>query len=760
MSKPWEQYQNTAGPWQQYQQKTSTEDDSGEPGGGLLGAAWRFATGEDRSTEATETLKMVDAAPEFSGSAQGLVKGIQGLIEHPSENLAMALTSDPKERVQIIRSIFPDAKFWQDEKGNPGVDLPSGSYMLAKPGIRTLDVVNAIQEGLGVGLMATPAGGVVRAAGMTGLKGTVAKEALAGGMYGAAQQALEASGGGNFDAPDIAFSAAGNAIFPAVGAGLRQILPARVGRAADVAPEEQKGGRSPTGEVRRAIRELGVAQTRQQEKIKAAASLVQPNADILAAGQRLGVMPDELLPHHYSDNEAFRDVIGGMASSQQWALMEVEERLLNKLDEVASDFITDNGGSLDGSIVSQEIKDALESEINGLSQRSKMFYDQVNEVISPLTKVDAPRTLEHLDNMADQYGGLDRLTSFEKDVSKDFGPDGVRTWAGFNDRRADVGDALEKTRSGDNRRDYRRSAMLYGPMSEDARDIARTHGVLNEWDTANRYYAMSEELRAAKKQLLGRDEIHDAMPRIITAMKGLSTGKTASFQTIMGLIPEDLHNQAVMTGIREMLTGGSKAADVLSLPGAVTWLRDVMENKESYQALKSYMSPGAVQQMEDIFTLFSGINRGRKSLLGDTGNKLKDLAKAIAAEGGFTRFTSHNPIASRVGKSALILKASPMGGVAVRAMSDAMEGASDALVARAADLIITPQFTKLATAIDGRAPGEQINQLHDELVKTPQFKAWFKDLVPETKSAVRRGFTQWLISEIEAEQGRQDLTEQ
>lgn len=761
MSKPWEQYQNPAGPWQKYQQEPSTKESDGDSEGGLLGDLWRFATGEGRTTESTETLKMVDAAPEFSGTAQGLVKGIQGLIENPSENLAMALTSDPKERVQIIRNVFPDATFWQDEKGNPGVDLPSGSYMLAKPGMRTLDVVNAIQEGLGVGLMATPAGGAIRAAGITGLKGVVAKEALAGGMYGAAQQALEAGGGGGFDVSDVAISSAGNAIFPAVGAGLRKMIPPKEGRTVEMSVEGEKKADSPTAEVRKAIRELGVAQTKQTEKLQAAAILVRPNMDILAAGQRLGVTPDELLPHHYSDNEAFRDVIGGMASSQQWALMEVEERLLNKLNEVASDFITNNGGSLDGSIVSQEIKDALESEINGLSQRSKMFYDQVNEVISPLTKVDAPRTLEYLDSVSDQYGGPDRLTTFEKDVYRDFDPEkGVRTWAGFNDRRADVGDARDKTRAGDNRRDYRRASMLYGPMKEDGRDIASKHGVLDEWDTANRYHALSEELESVKQKLLGRNGQYDAMPRLVSAMKGLSSGKTSAFQEIMGLIPKDMQNQAVMTGLREMFSKGSAAESILHLPGAVNWLRDVMENKKSYQALTSFMSPGAVQQLSDLSVLFNGVNRGRKSLLGDTGNKLKDLAKAIAAEGGFAKFTAQNPIASKVGKSALILRASPIGGMAVRAMSDAMEGASDAVVARAADLIITPQFTKFATLMDQGGTGEQINRLHDELVKTPQFKAWFKELAPEAKSVVRRGFVQWLISEMEAEQGRQDLTGQ
>ena len=138
------------------------------------------------------------------------------------------------------------------------------------------------------------------------------------------------------------------------------------------------------------------------------------------------------------------------------------------------------------------------------------------------------------------------------------------------------------------------------------------------------------------------------MPKVIPAMKGLSSGKISAFKAVMDLIPEDLQNQAVRTGLREMFTEGSKAADVLHLPGAVNWLRDVMGNNESYQVLTSYMSPGASQQLPDVFTLFNGINRGRKSLLGDTGNKLKDLAKAIAAEGGFTKFATQNPIATKV----------------------------------------------------------------------------------------------------------------
>lgn len=715
---------------------------------------------DNRRTIETETLPVIDVAPEFGGSLDNPSLGDALSIR----SLAMAFANNATERGKIVREHFPEASLWIDKGNNLGVTLPSGKrYMLDKPGIRTHDVLGLVASAAPAIAAAPIVAPLVAGAGLSGAAGAIITAAATEATGETIRQGTQVAGGGDFNAGDVALAGLIGGGFGGVGYGIGQAWASRAaGKAESVVeapgaiPAETSA--SPAGEVRKAVRELGASQAKQQDKLAAVADLVQPNSDILEAGQRLGITPGELLPHHYSDNEAFRDVIGGMASSQRWSLMEAEDALMKKLDDVTSDFITNNGGALDGSIVSQEIRDALEAEINGLSQRSKELYKEVDEVISPLTEVDAPRTLEHLDTVADQYGGLERLTSFERDVSKDFGPDGVRTWAGFNDRRADVGDALEKTLAGDKRRDYRRAAMLYGPMKDDARDIARSHGVLEPWDTANKYHALSEELKATKTKLLGRNDQHDAMPKVISAMKGLASGKTSAFQDVMSLIPDDLQNQAVMTGLREMLTQGSKAADVLHLPGAVTWLRDVMENKESYRMLTTYMSPGASQQLPDVFTLFNGINRGRKSLLGDTGNKLKDLAKAIAAEGGFTKFATQNPIATKIAKSAVIAKTGPIGGYTARAVSEAMAGASDEVVSKAADLIRTPEFTKLATAMDSAtndAAQEAVNTasirtLHDETVKTEQFKSWYQVLPPATKAVVRRGFVEWLIDEMEA----------
>lgn len=86
-----------------------------------------------------------------------------------------------------------------------------------------------------------------------------------------------------------------------------------------------------------------------------------------------------------------------------------------------------------------------------------------------------------------------------------------------------------------------------------------------------------------------------------------------------------------------------------------------------------------------------------------------------------------------------------------------MEDAGEEIISKAVDLIRTPEFTKLATAMDSAtndAAQEAVNAanihtLHDETVKTEQFKTWYQALPPAMKAVVRRGFVEWLIGEME-----------
>ena len=93
-------------------------------------------TGASRETEATRTLPEIGAlSSEEELSAAGVKKDFQiaaGLLA----------AAEPQDQMDVIKSVIPEAKFEQDEKGNTIVDLGDGRRaILNKPGLSHQDLL-------------------------------------------------------------------------------------------------------------------------------------------------------------------------------------------------------------------------------------------------------------------------------------------------------------------------------------------------------------------------------------------------------------------------------------------------------------------------------------------------------------------------------------------------------------------------------------------------------------------------------------------
>ena len=178
-------------------------------------------TGADRQTQAIQGLNEVTGAPEFGGVSEfgdkPFMEALSNLYDKglsgPAFKSAAGFltTSDPKEKMQIIKSNYPEATFTPDEKGNVIVGLPSGDYVLNAPGLSTSDITNFAAQAAAF----TPAG---RAA---SIPIAIAKNA-------ATQAAIEGVGeatGGTFNKDEVALSGAlggaGKLAENALGAGYR-----------------------------------------------------------------------------------------------------------------------------------------------------------------------------------------------------------------------------------------------------------------------------------------------------------------------------------------------------------------------------------------------------------------------------------------------------------------------------------------------------------------------------------------------------------
>ncbi|MDK9583168.1 hypothetical protein [Lelliottia wanjuensis] len=747
-----------------------TEEEPDHPGG-LVGDLYRWATGEGRKTEATEQYHLVDAAPEFSGFTMGLTKGVEGLFHNPAANIAMALATTPEQKKKIIEEAFPGSQFWKDEKGNIGVDLPSGRYMLDKPGLTPVDAANALITGLELEITgALPAGAVTSMGG--GLLARTGAKAVAGTAADLLNQGIvSAGGGGPISIKQVIASGALNALIPGGGgvakSGSKAALEGAEGSVLTSAGQLRK-----TANL--AARKGG------PEAISELAALVDADPEILAAAGRLGISPEELLPSHYSNNEDMRRLIGLLASRQGSGLAEQESALLKKLAERVKQFITENGGSLDGGEVSAAFKKDLDDLRETLSQQEGELYKQLDTAISPVERIQATNTIDYLDKEATKRGGgLGQLEGEERKVSDYFeGKDGTPTYHGLDRWRKKIGRAYGKAEAARSPEEHQ-LAELYHVVRDDVKDVAERHGLGDVFDQAKEKGAARFALNDVARGLLGKDETEALMPKITAAVKKLSTGQIGDFVKVMNLLPAEYRQKALVTALGDMFSQGSKSADILHLPGAVNWLRDVKGNSQVWGELTKHLPEDTVNQLNDIFTLFGGVRRARQSLEANTGTKIGDFEKLINQAGGVQSFIAEHPALTKgieqtaryAATAGGYLTHGPFGPVISMAANSALTSLLNKLkgnvVPELDRLLSTPEFSGFASAIDsaagleGKAQIEALRRargMDGSVASTDAFREFYKKAPKAFKDLInRKGLAKAIFDEVMAEKSRQNL---
>lgn len=737
-------------------------------GGGPFVSLYHWVTGDDRQTEVSQKYPLVDASPEFSGWSMGAAKAIGGLFKNPSANIAMALATSPEQKIAIIKSAFPELKddsFWKDEKGNLGVTLPSGRYMLDKPGITTVDAANAVIAGLELELTGGPAKGLASRLGGEKVAQVGAK-LLSGAAADLLNQGIvSAGGGGPVSGEQAMVSGLINAVIPG-GGEARPAKDAIIKGAEDIAPT--------SGESLRKVANTA-ARKPTQSNVSELASLVDADPDILAAAERLGFSPDEMLPSHYSNNDNMRRLVGILASRQGSGLAEQEGALINKMSDTVKDFITSNGGSLDSGEVSAAFKRGMDASRDDLEGQEKELYKQLDEAISPVEPIKATNTTDYLDQEATKRGGgLEQLEGEEKKVAEYFsGEKGKATYHGLNRWRRKVGLAYGKA-EGNRTPEELQLAELYHVVRADVKDVAERHGLGDVFEQAKEKGATRFSMDDVARKLLGKDENDALMPVVTSALKKLDSGQVGDFIRVMNLIPEEYRQQALITGIGEMFSQGSKAADVLHLPGAVNWLRDVKGNSQAWSELVKHLPESTVNQLNDIYTMFSGVRRGRQYFEANTGTKVRDFEALLNQAGGVPGLMAKHPAITKGLEQAARYTATAGGhslGGAIGSM-----GANAALtsilnrlkgnVAPELDrLLATPEFSRLATSLE--AGGEKAasaakrgSEEEKSFAGTQAFKSFYKKAPQAFKDLIsRKGLAKAIYDEIQADKRRKALAD-
>lgn len=722
----------------------------------LLDKVGNFFTGADRETRATRELPELQNSGLLSGLGMSAAQGAQ-------LSATLATTLDPEEATRILKAVSPDIGVQQDEKGNWLVanNKTGARAVVNKPGASGLDT---LQLGATAALYAPSTG----AAGAVG-GGALRSAAALGGAAAATEagiQGAQALAGGSFDASDVALAGAagagGELLARGVAAGgdvaraaitNRQAQAARLrsdfdaalaaGEDPAIAAQRLLGTPAATSTAETAAQTVvdasNASSRKQLPTIERLAGEVDPDQEILNAAGRLGVA-EQLIPSQYSRSQAYREIEQGLASIPGSQLNAQQKEAYAAVAQQADDLITRYGGTTDKSGLSDRFKQQGLNTIDDLAQKSDALYSQVSAAIPATTQTAPTSTLEYLTGKVAELGDRTLLSAAERRTlgalsrADETGNPIAPTYAALDLIRKEVGNGLrgagrfKDTESGALRR-------LYSTLSDDQQRTAESMGVGQVFSSAKALVAQRKQVEDGLTQVLGKDLSGALATSFGNSMKQLGTGNFKDFDRIIEQIPPGMRQEAVLTGLNDVFTAGSRAEKQMSAPGFVDWYGALSRNDAARQRLQKNLPIGASQQLHDIYTVAKGMRDASKerittgrinALLDNFANdngmlgRLWDVGRKAAAAEGVTSSLGV-PGAGTVGVLASTLNK------------------QKTPIAEAAGNLLASQRLKDAVNAYVRSGGSaaaNVAAREKQLMRTPVYQKWVAALGDEAKARV------------------------
>lgn len=708
-----------------------------------------FFTGDDRATEQTDSL------PEIQDS--GLLSD-DNITWDSKEHLkaqalgpALLTATDPNEITKIITSNYPHVGVTYNKDAAGGVypvlrnNKTGAVAQINKPGFSAIDAI----QGLGMALAFTPAG---RASSFTtGVAGKTAAGALASGATSAAIEGAQALSGGDFNAENVAIDTALGGAFDAVPSAINAYKNKTEG-ALDIATQAAEQAEairigsdlSPEAIATRQAQGLeGLANAAQATGKKQEASMrnfseeVLPDERVLKAAREIGV-DDKLLPSAYSKNNAYIELEQGVASIPGSKLSTQSKEAVVAVAQKADDLITEFGGSIDKSGLSENLKTRMLSSIDELDTQAEDLYLVIKNEIPRTHRVDITNVTDEILEEANQLGGQKHLEGFEKQILDIASQEGGPTYHLLDKERKRIGRALSKAQGPYKDEDAGALNRMYSLLTGVQEKAAGEFGMADTWNAAKALVSERKTIEENSIKLLGKDKANAIMPKVGKAVKNLSTGDFKAFDQVMNAIPKAERQGVVISALNDAFTMGSRKEKQLSAPGFVDWMEGLNRNTRARSRIYKHMKPEARKRLNNLFRVAKGmrdanaekINTGRIVALLDNFGEAEGMVSKVYQTG--RKVAAAEAIGSSVG-----LPGAGTAGVIAETLSRRNK---DPLTKAADDMISSQIFQRAAKStansnVATRAANERLRKM---LNKSEAAKKWAELLPHEIYREVAR----------------------
>lgn len=588
-------------------------------------------------------------------------------------------------------------------------------------------------------------GGALSPLSRVGPGGTIAGEAIRGGIYGGLYGAGEAApdagileralpavvglttgagtgalaqrflGGGGNVTPDLD----GGVIPPVSGivpevpaAGMAAPIEAAAPPVAAVAPEEAA---AELGTLINKASGTGGGAKNAQIKL---AEQAQINPEARAAAERLGIdVPADV----FSDNPQVRAAVGltrSLAGSEAEAgfrasVSNAVDQADNIMREFDAQFVE---GAIAPGAVSQRVKDSLTTTRADLNKQAGEIYKRVDAAVPKQTPVQLDNLFNTLTDIAGEVG-QEGMTAPEKKLLALFqtGEAGAGdiTYGRLIREKNLIGKALKRQESPYGSMDEATLKRLYAALATDQLDnVSRVAGeeVRRDLRAANLIYAKERALGDRIVNAFGTDLEGGIANKMRSAITSGAKGEAGDFVRLMKTVPDDLRKEVVATALASVTRstrgaekggfGFSEFADIYP---------KLRANPQVYKQIVETLGPKASDTLRDLFQVSKRITEARANVL-TTGKANQALVESLNAEGIIGRIMGSTAAKRVVGGATGFI---PGAGLVMPDIMDAMSKGNPDAVRAAGKMFSSPEFQGLLNdvATKGDASDRAINQV-------------------------------------------------
>ena len=620
-----------------------------------------------------------------------------------------------------------------------------------KPGLSASDLFPAFGQFAASIPLGGGAGGLAKQAATIGTK----QAGVTGAMEG-----LQASQGGEFNAENVAIDAllaGGGELIPgavrnAVSRSeqkaselVDQAVSARAGEIQN--PLSQESQRAQSQQVTQNLAQQAEART---PNLQQAAGDIRPDLDVIEAAERIGVA-DDLTPGMVSRSDTYRDIEGAIRAVGANRISSQGNEAVLKVAQKADDLITELGGELDKSALSQSVKDQTQKTIGDLDVSVSDAYKKVDELVPQGQTVDVSDVYIELQGQAELLGGAKYLEPFEKrilTISQE-----NPSYALIDKERRKIGAALMKKQGAYKDMDSGRLKRMYG-MLTDAQGSNLSDEALEAWNVAKGLTSQRKQLEDQSVAMFGKDLSEAFMPKFGQSLMNIQRGDYGKLNKFLASMPDrEMREKVMVSALNDVFTQGSRKEKQLNIPGFVDWYASIERQPRMMKIINDNLPSGADKRLKDLYTVTKSMRDANARVRG-TGIAAETLKAQDKAEGMLSKVMSvgKNAVAAEIPSSAMGM---PGVGAASIIAGNLARGSKEPASVAIDGMISSPEFKRMAVQLakDNFEVTRATKAAESALKKTERFKKWFALLPKEEQVRILRGgLTAWLGDSTEGQE--------